>query len=52
MSDRERQILCFHLYVESKIQSELTNITKRKQIHRYREQTSVARRRSGGWMAK
>ena len=38
MSDIERQILyIFHLYVESKKQNKWTNVTKQKQIHRYRE---------------
>ena len=43
MSDRERQILydiTYHLYVESKKYNKLVNITKKKQTHRYREQTS------------
>ena len=39
-SDRERQILWDHLYVESKNYNKLVNITKKKQTHRYREQTS------------
>ena len=38
-SERERQIL-YHLYVESEKQNKLVNITKKKQTHIYREQTS------------
>ena len=30
----------YHLYLESKEQNKLVTITKRKQTHRYREQTS------------
>ena len=40
MSDRERQIVWYHLYVESKKYSKLVNMTKKKQTHRYTEQTS------------
>ena len=32
--------VCYHLYVESKKYNKLVNITKKKQTHRYREQTS------------
>ena len=40
-SDRERQITVgYLLYVESKKYNKLVNITKKKQTHRYREQTS------------
>ena len=39
-SDRERQILWCHLYVESKKYNKLVNITKKPQAHRYREPTS------------
>ena len=38
--------------MESKKQSKLENITKQNQNHRSREQTSIARRSSSGWMAK
>ena len=39
MSDRERQILYDITYVES-LNNKLVNKTKKKQTHRYREQTS------------
>ena len=32
--------ICYHSYVESKRYNKLMNITKKKQTHRYREQTS------------
>ena len=40
--DRERKTntIWFHLYVESKKQNKLINITKQKKSHRYREQTA------------
>ena len=37
---RERQILCDITYMDSKKYNKLVNITKKKQTHRYREQTS------------
>ena len=43
ISDRERPIslICvYHLYMESKKYNKLVNKTKKKQTHRYREQTS------------
>ena len=39
-SDRERQVLYDITYVKSKIYNKLVNITKKKQTHRYRKQTS------------
>ena len=36
----EKNIVGYHLYVESKKYNKLVNITKKKQTHRYREQTS------------
>ena len=39
-SDREKQILHDITYVESKKHDKLVNIIKKKQTHRYREQTS------------
>ena len=39
-SERERQIPYDITYVESKKYNKLVNITKKKQSHRYREQTS------------
>ena len=39
MSDRERQILYDITYVES-LNNKLVNKTKKKQTHRYREQTN------------
>ena len=41
-----------YLYVESKKQNKWTNITKKKQTYRYREQTSVCQSREiweEGW---
>ena len=35
--------LLYHLYVESKKYNKLVNITKKKQTHRYREQTNGCR---------
>ena len=32
--------LCFHLYVESKKENKCMRMTKQKQTHRYKEQTS------------
>ena len=32
--------VCYHSYVESKKYNKLVNITKKKQTHRYREQTN------------
>ena len=41
ISQTERQILYgITYYVESKMYNKLVNITKKKQSHRYREQTS------------
>ena len=40
ISQTERQIL-YHLYVKSKKYNKLANITENKQMHGYREQTSV-----------
>ena len=39
-SDRKTNTIWYHLYVESKKYNKLVNITKKKQTHRYREQTS------------
>ena len=39
MSQRKTNTVCYHLYVDSK-KEKLVNITKKKQTHRYREQTS------------
>ena len=41
ISQRKANTGWFHLYVESKKYNKLVNITEKKQIHRYREQTSV-----------
>ena len=38
---RKTNLVLSHLYVESNKCSKLVNITKKKQIHRHREQTSV-----------
>ena len=37
---RETNTVWYHLYVESKKYNKLVNIAKKKQTHRYREQTS------------
>ena len=34
MSDRERQIVCYHLYMESKKWNQQMNIKKQKQTHK------------------
>ena len=50
-SEREKHIpyICYHLYVESKKYNKPVNITKQKQTHRYREQTSgISGEREGG----
>ena len=41
-SERERKILydIYYLYMESKKNSKLMNVTRKKQSHRYREQIS------------
>ena len=44
---RKTNTVSFHLCVESKKQSKQTNITKQKQTHRFREQTSGCQRRWG-----
>ena len=36
---REANTVWYHLYVESKKYNKLVNTTKKKQTHRYREQT-------------
>ena len=40
ISQRMTNTVCCHLYVESKKYNKLVNITKKKQTHRYREQTN------------
>ena len=41
LSQREKDKYCiYHLYMESKKYNKLANITKKKQTHRYTEQTS------------
>ena len=37
---RKTNTVLYHLYVESEKYNKLVNITKKKQSHRYREQTS------------
>ena len=39
-ADRERQILYYITYVWNQNYNKLVNITKKKETHRYREQTS------------
>jgi len=48
MSDRERQILYDITYVESLNNNKLVNKTKKKQTHRYREQTNSYQWGGGG----
>ena len=38
MSQRKTNTICYHLYVQSK--NKWQTVTKQKQAHRYREQTS------------
>ena len=45
--DRERQTVCYHLCVESKIYSKLGTITKKEATQRYREQISGYQSREG-----
>ena len=40
ISQRKRNTVCYHLYVESRKYNKLVNITKKKQTHGYRNQTS------------
>ena len=40
ISQRKTNTVCYHLYVESKKYNKVVKITKKKQTHRYREQTS------------
>ena len=40
ISQRKTNTVWYHLYVESKKYNKQMNITKQKQIHRYREQTN------------
>ena len=40
ISQRKTNTVWYHLYVESKKYNKLVNITKQKQTHSYREQTS------------
>ena len=48
ISQTEKDKYCMiHLYVKSKKYNKLVNITKKKQAHRYREQTSGYQCREG-----
>jgi len=40
INQRQTSTIWYHLYVESKKYNQIMNITKKMQIHRYREQTS------------
>ena len=40
ISQRERNIVWYHLYVESKNYDKRVKVTKKKHTYRYREQTS------------
>ena len=40
ISQRKTNTVCYHLYAESTKYNKLVTITKKKQTHRYREQTS------------
>ena len=44
---RKTNTVWYHLYVESKKYNKLVNITKKKQTHRYREQTGGYQRGKG-----
>ena len=46
VSQRNKNIVCFHLHAESKKQK--MNITNQKQTHRYTEQTVVTSREGVG----
>ena len=40
ISQRKTNTVCYHLHGKSKKYNKLVNITRKKQTHRYREQTS------------
>ena len=40
INQRQTSTIWYHLYVESKKYNKLVNITKKKQTHKYREQTT------------
>ena len=50
VSQRNKNIVCFHLHAESKKQK--MNITNQKQTHRYIEQTSGYQQGRGGVRGK
>ena len=45
---RRTNAVWFHLHIESKKQSNLTNRTKRKQTYKHREQHGSCQRKEGG----
>ena len=47
ISQRKTNSIWYHLYMESKKYNKLVNITKKKQTHRHREQTSGYHWRQG-----
>ena len=47
--ERWQKPVWYHLYVESKKYNKLVNITKKKQTHRYREQTGGYQMGDGRW---
>ena len=47
-SEKDKYYMILLRYVESKKYSKLVNITKKKQTHRYREQTGSNQWQSGG----
>ena len=57
ISQRNRNTVCYHLYVESRKYNKLVNTREKKQTHRYREQTMVTsgvrgKIRLGDWEAQ
>ena len=48
ISQRKTNSVCYHLYVESR-KTKLMNITKKKQTHKYRKQTSGYWWGEGSW---
>ena len=48
ISQRKTNSVCYHLYVESR-KIKLMNITKKKQTHKYRKQTSGYWWGEGSW---
>ena len=56
VSQKEKNTICYHLHVESKIWVQMNLFTKQKQTHRFQKQTSgyqrgnvVGRDKLGAW---